>query len=60
MVGERKVIWKQITTTQFDKKRLEKERKEIYDEYVTKSQYCRGQIETYCRIAKGKVIKAGV
>ena len=41
VVGERKVIWKQITTTQFDKKRLEKERKEIYDEYVTKSQYRR-------------------
>ena len=41
VVGERKVIWKQITTTQFDKKRLEKERKDIYDEYVTKSQYRR-------------------
>lgn len=39
-VGGRKVTWKQITSTSFDKKRLEKEHKEIYDAYVMKNQ-CR-------------------
>ena len=41
VLGERRVTWKEVTTTQFDKKRLEKERKDIYEEYVTKSQYRR-------------------
>lgn len=41
IVGERKVTWKQVTTTSFDRKRLEKEKKEIYDAYTTKSQYRR-------------------
>ena len=40
-VGGRKVTWKQITTTSFDRKRFEKENKEIYDAYTTKSHYRR-------------------
>ncbi len=40
-VGDRVVKWKQITTTVFDKNRLEKENKELYDEYCTQNQYRR-------------------
>lgn len=41
IVGDRKVTWKQVTSTAFDKKRLEKENREVYEAYVTKSQYRR-------------------
>lgn len=41
IVGNRQVTWKSITTTSFDKKRLEKEQKEIYEKYCTQSQYRR-------------------
>lgn len=40
-VGNRRVTWKSITSTTFDKKRLEAEQKEIYDQYCRKSQYRR-------------------
>ncbi len=40
-VGNRTITWKQVTTTIFDKTRLAKENKEIYDEYCTQSQYRR-------------------
>lgn len=43
-VGGRKVTWKQVTSTGFDKKRLEKENRAVYDAYVTKSQYRRLQV----------------
>lgn len=43
-VGGRKVTWKQVTSTGFDKKRLEKENKAVYDAYVTKNQYRRLQV----------------
>lgn len=39
IVGGRTVTWKQVTTTSFDRKRLEKENKEIYEAYTTKSRY---------------------
>lgn len=38
-VGGRTVTWRQVTTTSFDRKRLEKENKEIYEAYTTKSRY---------------------
>ena len=41
VVGKRRVIWKQITATYFDKKRLEKENREIYEAYVSQNQYRR-------------------
>jgi len=41
VVGNRRVIWKQITATYFDKKRLEKENREIYEAYVSQNQYRR-------------------
>lgn len=41
IVGDREVTWKSVTTTGFDKKRLEKERGDIYQEYCTKNQYRR-------------------
>lgn len=41
VIGDRRVTWKQVTTTTFDKKRLEKENRDIYEAYVTKSQYRR-------------------
>lgn len=41
IIGNRKVTWKAVTTTMFDKKRLEKENREIYDSYTVKSQYRR-------------------
>lgn len=40
-VGDRTITWKLITTTAFDKNRLAKEKKEIYDEYCIKNQYRR-------------------
>ncbi len=40
-VGDRIVKWKQVTTTVFDKGRLEKDNKELYREYCTQSQYRR-------------------
>lgn len=41
IVGNRQVTWKSVTTTSIDKKRLEKERKDIYEEYTTSSRYRR-------------------
>ena len=41
IVGDRKISWKTISTTTFDKKRLETENREIYDAYVTKTSYRR-------------------
>ena len=43
-VGGRTVTWKTVTSTGFDKKRLEKENREIYEEYVTKNSYRRLQV----------------
>lgn len=40
-VGNRKVTWKTVNTTGFDKKRLATENKELYEAYVTKNQYRR-------------------
>ena len=40
-VGSRTITWKPITTTAFDKGRLAKENKDIYDKYCTQSQYRR-------------------
>ena len=40
-VGGRRIDWKTVTTTTFDKKRLKEERREVYDEYCGKSQYRR-------------------
>lgn len=39
VVGDRKVTWKQITAKGFDKKRLEKENKEVYEAYLTTNSY---------------------
>lgn len=44
VVGDRRVTWKQITATSFDKKRLEAENKELYDAYTTKNQYRRFKV----------------
>ena len=41
IIGDRKVSWKSVISTSFDKKRLEQENKEIYEEYVTKTEYRR-------------------
>lgn len=41
VVGDRQVTWKSVTSTAFDRKRLEQERKEIYQEYCTEKQYRR-------------------
>lgn len=40
-VGNRRIDWKTVTTTTFDKKRLKEERWEIYEEYCGKSSYRR-------------------
>lgn len=40
-VGDRRIDWKTVTTTTFDKKRLKEERREIYEEYCGKSSYRR-------------------
>lgn len=41
VVGDRKISWKTVTSTAFDKKRLEAEQAEIYKEYCVKNQYRR-------------------
>lgn len=41
VIGEYRVTWKQVTSTTFDKKRLEKENRALYEEYLTKKQYRR-------------------
>lgn len=41
VVGDRQVTWKSVTSTAFDRKRLEQERKEIYQEYCMERQYRR-------------------
>ena len=41
IIGDRKVSWKSVISTSFDKKRLEQENKEIYEAYVTKTEYRR-------------------
>ena len=41
IVGDRKISWKTISTTTFDKKRLETEKREIYEAHVTKTSYRR-------------------
>lgn len=40
-VGNRRIDWKTVTTTTFDKKRLKEERREIYEEYCGKGSYRR-------------------
>ena len=40
-VGNRRIDWKTVTTTTFDKKRLKEERREIYDAYCAESHYRR-------------------
>ena len=40
-VGERRIDWKTVTTTTFDKKRLKEEYREIYEEYCGKGSYRR-------------------
>ncbi|MGN0704442.1 MAG: YqaJ viral recombinase family protein [Lentihominibacter sp.] len=40
-VGDRRVSWKQIETSRFDRKRFEKDDPEAYQQYVTKSHYRR-------------------
>ena len=39
IIGDRKVTWKQITAKGFDKKRLEKENKEVYEAYLITNSY---------------------
>ncbi len=41
IIGDRKVTWKIVRKTVFDQKRLEKEKKDIYDAYCKSSQYRR-------------------
>ena len=41
VIGEYRVTWKQVTSPTFDKKRLEKENRALYEEYLTKRQYRR-------------------
>lgn len=41
IIGDRRVTWKQITSTGFDRKRLEKENRAIYEAYVTENSYRR-------------------
>lgn len=40
-IGDRKITWKPVTSVTVDKKRLEKEQKEIYEKYTTTNQYRR-------------------
>ncbi len=40
-VGERRIDWKTVTTTTFDKKWLKEEHREIYEEYCGKGSYRR-------------------
>ena len=39
VVGDRQVTWKSVTSTGFDRKRLEQEQKEVYEKYCTKIRY---------------------
>jgi predicted phage-related endonuclease len=41
VVGERKIVWKQIYKNSLDQKRLKEEKPEIYNGYVTQSSYRR-------------------
>lgn len=41
VVGDRRIIWKTVTSTAFDKKRLQKEHREIYDRYCVTNSYRR-------------------
>lgn len=41
ILGDRQVTWKTYTTTTIDRKRLEREEKELYDKYSVKNQYRR-------------------
>lgn len=41
MIGGKVVTWKQLTRKYVDTKRLEKENRDVYDEYLTESQYRR-------------------
>lgn len=41
MIGERRVSWKQVCASAFDKKRLEQEQPEVYEAYMTQNQYRR-------------------
>lgn len=38
-IEDRKISWKQIQTTKFDRKRLEKEQPDVYREYTNKGSY---------------------
>ena len=40
-IGGRRVSWKQVSASAFDKKRLEQEKPEIYEAYVSQNQYRR-------------------
>ena len=41
ILGGRRVSWKQVSASAFDKKRLEQEKPEIYEAYVSQNQYRR-------------------
>lgn len=41
VIGERKVVWKQISKSSVDAKRLKAEQPDIYSDYLTQSQYRR-------------------
>ena len=41
ILGGRRVSWKQVSVSAFDKKRLEQEKPEIYEAYVSQNQYRR-------------------
>lgn len=41
MVGERKIIWKQIYKNSLDQKRLKEEKPDIFEDYLTQSSYRR-------------------
>lgn len=41
VAGDRKVSWKTVVSTNFDRKRLEQENREVYDAYTTRSEYRR-------------------
>lgn len=43
-VGDRKIMWKQISKSTVDTKRLKTEKPEIYDSYLTTSSYRRFSI----------------
>ena len=41
IVGNRKISWKQISKSSVDTKRLKTEKPDIYNDYLTQSQYRR-------------------